>query len=60
MNEPSIVLSDDEALELHRFTLNDYISQRNYPALMRLLDRVGARVQDLNRQGVSYVPVRPS
>lgn len=55
MNLP-IVVSDEEALELHRFTLHDYISPKKHPALMQLLERVGARVTELHRQGVSPCP----
>jgi len=44
-----IVLSDDEARELQRFTRHDYISGRDYPALLRLLLRVDQRVETLTR-----------
>jgi hypothetical protein len=47
MTEPNdqVVLSDEEAEELYRFTKNDYINRNNYPALMRLLVRVEKRVR---------------
>jgi hypothetical protein len=41
-----IVLSDEEAAELYRYTLNDYISPAKYPALMRLLDRCARLVRE--------------
>lgn len=41
-----IIVSDEEADELYRFTLNDYINPNKWPALLRLLDRVSARVRD--------------
>jgi hypothetical protein len=42
-----IVLSDDEAAELYRFTRNSYVSPSAYPALMKLLTRVVLRVEDV-------------
>jgi hypothetical protein len=33
MPDHRVTLSDEEAAELYRFTLNDYISPKNYPAL---------------------------
>jgi hypothetical protein len=42
-----ILISDEEAIELDRFTRNDYISVKTYPALMKLLNRVAARVKEL-------------
>jgi len=42
-----VVLSDDEAVELYRFTRNMYLSQNAYPALNKLLWRVVDRVEDV-------------
>jgi|GEM_PF-5065419 len=38
-----IVLSKAEAEELYRFTVNSYIDPNTYPALRKLLDRMGSR-----------------
>lgn len=43
MDKP-IIVSEDEAIELYRFTKNDYINPNNYPALLRLLTRISKSV----------------
>lgn len=48
MTREPIVLTDEEAAELYRFTKDSYISPSAYPALSRLLDRVG---KHQSRQG---------
>ena len=40
MPKTLIVISYEEAVELYRFTRNDYINPNTYPALLRLIDRV--------------------
>ena len=47
-----IVLSDDEAAELYRFTRNSYLSPNTYPALNKLLDRVMMRVEDVRPDAI--------
>jgi len=42
-----ILLSDEEVAELYRYTRNDYISPNTYPHLMRLLDRVSKRMEQV-------------
>lgn len=44
---PSLALSDDEAMELHRFTINAYLDPNKYPALCKLIARVDIRVHQL-------------
>lgn len=39
----AIVLSQQEAEELYRYTVNDYINPNLYPALMKLLARLSLR-----------------
>jgi hypothetical protein len=48
--EVMITMSDDEALELYRFTVNDYINVNHYPALTTLLNRVSKRVKEIHAQ----------
>jgi hypothetical protein len=47
-----IVLSDDEAEELYRYTRNSYLSPNTYPALNKLLDRVTTRVEDVRPDAI--------
>ena len=44
---PSLALSDDEAMELHRFTINAYLDPNKYPALCKLMVRVDTRVSQI-------------
>ena len=49
MDEHQIVLTDEEAAELYRFTRNAYINPNTHPALMRLIARVSQHVDALAR-----------
>ena len=42
MGEILIVLSFEEAEQLHRFMKREYVSRSNYPALLQLFARVDA------------------
>jgi len=49
MDEQPIVLTDEEAAELYRFTRNTYINPNTNPVLMRLIARVSQHVDALAR-----------
>lgn len=45
MEKQPIVLTDQEAEELYRFTRNDYINPNTYGALNTLLARVAKQIE---------------
>lgn len=45
MKAEALVLSDQEAAELYRYLLNDYINPNTYPSLLGLLARIERKVK---------------
>lgn len=44
--EAAIQITDEEAEELYRFTIHDYISPKYYPALLKLISRIARRREE--------------